>query len=190
MLFFNRIDFYHAKNNNLKDNIYDLINKIKGKFTLIMDKYLFLDKYELFNILYLIKTKIIKDISEKRLTFNTFEEIINYITSLKEPKLNYISLAFTLNNYYTSSAYVSITSILHSKNFYTYISFYLIVPKNFTKKNKDFLRSLYDQYDYFNITFIEMDERYDKAFISRYITKEAYYRFSLGELLYSYILDH
>ena len=200
----NRIDFYHAKNNNLKDNIYDLINKIKGKFTLIMDKYLFLDKYELFkyynftkgkiknifsfkskkgNILYLIKTKIIKDISEKRLTFNTFEEIINYITSLKEPKLNYISLAFTLNNYYTSSAYVSITSILHSKNFYTYISFYLIVPKNFTKKNKDFLRSLYDQYDYFNITFIEMDERYDKAFISRYITKEAYYRFSLGELI-------
>lgn len=75
------------------------------------------------------------------------------------------------------------TSILHSKDYFTYISFYLIIPKNFTKKNKDFLNSLYDQYDYFNITFLEIDERYNKAFISRYITKEAYYRFSLGELI-------
>ena len=28
-----------------------------------------------------------------------------------------------------------------------------------------------------------MDERYDKAFISRYISQETYYRFSLGELI-------
>lgn len=28
-----------------------------------------------------------------------------------------------------------------------------------------------------------MDNRYDKAFVSRYITKEAYFRLSLGELL-------
>ena len=200
----NRIDIYYLKSNNLRDNFYDLINKIKGKFTLIMDKFFFFDKDELLkyfnftkgkiknifsfksrngNILYLIKTKVIKDISEKRLTFNNYEEIINYINSLNEPSLNYISLAFTLNNYYTPSAYVSMTSILHSKDYFTYISFYLIIPKNYKKKNKDFLNSLYDQYDYFNITFLEMDDRYNKAFISRYITKEAYYRFSLGELI-------
>ena len=59
----------------------------------------------------------------------------------------------------------------------------MIIPKNYKKINKEFLKSLYDQYDYFNITFLEMDDRYNKAFISRYITKEAYYRFSLGELI-------
>ena len=74
-------------------------------------------------------------------------------------------------------------SILDSKNYYSYISFYLIVPDNFTQENIDFLSSLYDQYDYFNITFIKMDDRYDKAFISRYLTTHAYYRFSLGELI-------
>ena len=35
----------------------------------------------------------------------------------------------------------------------------------------------------YNITFLKIDNRYDKAFTSSYITKEAYYRFSLGELI-------
>ena len=30
---------------------------------------------------------------------------------------------------------------------------------------------------------MEIDKRYDKAFVSRYITKETYFRFSLGELI-------
>ena len=44
-------------------------------------------------------------------------------------------------------------SILNSKDISTYISFYIVIPKDFDKKNIDFLSSLYDQYDYFNITF-------------------------------------
>ena len=74
-------------------------------------------------------------------------------------------------------------SILNSKEFYTYISFYIVIPKDFDKKNIDFLSSLYEQYDYFNITFLIIDNRYNKAFISRHITTQAYYRFSLGELI-------
>ena len=74
-------------------------------------------------------------------------------------------------------------SILSSKQYYTYIAFYLIVSENFKEKNIKFIESLYDQYDYFNITFIRIDDRYNKAYISRYITKQAYYRFSLGELI-------
>lgn len=75
------------------------------------------------------------------------------------------------------------TSILTNKELYTYISFYLIISNNFSKKNLDFFNSLYNQFDLFNITFIKMDDRYKKAFISRHITQEAYFRFSLGELL-------
>ena len=47
----------------------------------------------------------------------------------------------------------------------------------------DFINSLYDQFDNFNITFIKMDNRYNNVFISRRMTQETYYRFSLGELL-------
>ena len=43
--------------------------------------------------------------------------------------------------------------------------------------------SLYDQFDYFNITFIKIDNRYNNVFVSRRMTQETYYRFSLGELL-------
>ena len=46
-----------------------------------------------------------------------------------------------------------------------------------------FLESLYEVYDYFNISFVQMDDRYKKAYTGRRITKQAYYRFSFGELL-------
>lgn len=74
-------------------------------------------------------------------------------------------------------------SILNNKAYYTYISFYIIVPKNFSKTNIYLLESLYDQYDLFNITFIKMDDRYDKAFISAHISTQTYYRCSIAELL-------
>ena len=74
-------------------------------------------------------------------------------------------------------------SILISKSFYTYILFYLIVPFNFSDKNFELFESLYEQFEFFNITFIKMDNRYDNAYTNRYLTKNAFYRLSLGELL-------
>ena len=109
--------------------------------------------------------------------------MIKYIDLMPSPNLNYISIAFCPNNYYTSLTYVSMTSILNSKDCNTYVSFYVVIPKTFEDKNIRFLNSLYYQYDCFNITFIRMDEKYEKAFVSRYITTQAYYRFSLGELI-------
>ena len=44
-----------------------------------------------------------------------------------------------------------------------------------------FIDSLHEIYEYFNITFIKMDNRYNNAYIDNRITKEAYYRFSLAE---------
>jgi lipopolysaccharide biosynthesis glycosyltransferase len=74
-------------------------------------------------------------------------------------------------------------SILNSKGFYTYILFYLIIPLDFSQKNIKLIESLYEQYDYFNITFIKMDNRYEKAYTNRYLKNNAFYRLSLGELL-------
>ena len=74
-------------------------------------------------------------------------------------------------------------SVLKSKSCNTYISFYLITPDNYKSTNEDFIFSLYDQFDFFNITFIKMDNRYKNAYISRRMSLQTYYRFSLGELL-------
>ena len=74
-------------------------------------------------------------------------------------------------------------SALSSKSESTYISFYIITSINFSNSNADFIMSLYEQFDKFNITFLKIDDRYNNVFISRRMTKETYFRFSLGELL-------
>lgn len=187
----------------LKNPFY-LIEKMKGKFILIMNKIEIFDFYDLekfYNLtkgninnifkftssngndIYLIKSKFLRDAFDKDLSFDNFTSIIDYIFSLPEPQLNYISIALCPDNYYSTYTYVAMISILNSKYYFTYISFYLIITTDFEQKNIDFLNSLYDQYDYFNITFLKMDNRYNIAYISRYLTKQTYFRFSLGGLL-------
>ena len=157
------------------------------------EKYYNLTKGEINNIFefksssgndyYLIKTKILRDIMDKEISFKNFENMISYLLSLPKPHLNYVSIALCSDNYYTAYTYVVMLSILNSKNYLTYISFYIIITKDFKQKNIDFLNSLYDQYDFFNITYLKMDNRYDIAYISRYLTKQTYYRFSFAELI-------
>ena len=195
-----RIIFKEKEENNL----YNLIFKSKGKFILFNNnleefKYNELEKCYNFtkgkinhlfkfksskgNDFYLIKEKIIKDIIDQDLIFDNINDIINYINQLPNPNVNYINVALCPDNYYTPYTYVAMLSILTTKYYYTYLSFYLVIGEDFETKNKDFLLSLYDQYDLFNITFLKMDDRYKNAFISRYLTTQTYYRFSLGELL-------
>ena len=198
----NRISFYEYGKLE-EDNIFEIMNKIKGKFTLMIDKLItfaeeLLQKYynltkgkinNLFEFktekqtLYLIKTKILSELLDYgKFNFN-YTELINNIKSSPFPNFNYISIAYCPNNIYTPFAYVSMLSALSSKSTSTYISFYIITSRHFLKTNMDFINSLYDQFDNFNITFIKMDNRYNNVFISRRMTQETYYRFSLGELL-------
>jgi lipopolysaccharide biosynthesis glycosyltransferase len=183
--------------------LFSLMELLKGKFVLIIYKYFnftYNDFEKFYNYtkgkikniykfkvkresLFLIKSKILRDINDNKLNFKNCSNLIEYITSLPEPQLNYIPVALSTSNNYISLAYICMRSILYSKLAFTYISFYILISKNFTKKNIAFLKSLYDQYDYFNITILELDNRYDKAFVSSYITKETYFRFSLGELI-------
>ena len=192
------------KNKISRIDFLNLIHKIKGKFTIFLENNIKLEDEELKNfyiytqgktdnafkfktkkgnVVYLIRSKILKDLIERLKTFKNINEIIKNIISTPNPKLNYISIALCPDNYYTPLTYVAMMSILDTKVYYTYISFYLIIPKSFTQSNINLLESLYKQYDYFNITFLRNDKRYDKAFISRYLTKQTYYRCSLGELI-------
>ena len=202
-LYNKKIHNYNSKKNFIID-IFKIIDTVKGKFILLLNKMIKFDNDELnyfyhytngkinniFNFgrmdnyeLYLIRTKTIRDIEDDEKNFHDFKELINYIEFLPEPSINYIPIALSPNDKYTPLAYTSMLSILNTKNYYSYIDFYLIIPKNFSSENFILLNSLFEQFNFFNITYIYMNERYQNAFVHRYITTQAYYRFSLGELL-------
>jgi len=198
------IEIYSNKSEIWSKNFLDLTQRIKGKFLFFINnivKFEIDEFYKIYNktkgsiqnifeftydnnqIFYLFRIKKIKEIIDSELKFNNYEQLINYIKRLSLYSLNYIPVAYCPNNYYTTLTYTSMLSILATKHPYTYILFYLIITKDFTKKNIEFIERLYEQFDYFNITFISMDNRYEKAYTKRYLTKNAFYRFSLGELL-------
>lgn len=155
-----RIKSFLLPKKDIIDNIFHVIKKVKGKFIIIINNSLTLEmnKLEVFynfsrgkinNIfkfktkneinLYLIKTKILRDIIDNDISFQNFDNLFSYIIDKQEPKLNYISVGFCPNNYYTPYTYVAMISILNSKFYSTYISFYLIIPEDFTQNNIDFL---------------------------------------------------
>lgn len=131
----------------------------------------------------MIKTKILRDIIDNGKYFKEINDLITYILNLPNPNVNYISISFSLDNNYTLNAYVAIISILDNKNDNTYISFYMIISKDFKRENIDIILSLYEQYELFNITFIRMDNQFDNVTTFRYITKSAYYKLILADLL-------
>ena len=192
----------YISSENMESNTNYLMNLIKGKFTLILDKFVLFSNNELEKLFimsngkidnnfeiqiqnksfHLIRTKVLRNLVEDGQLFNNYNDLINNITNLPNPKLNYISIAICPNDYYVPFTYVSMLSILSSKGEFTFISFYLVISEEFQNKNVDFLLSLYEQFDFFNITFVKMDNRYKNAYISKRMTIQTYFRFSLGEL--------
>ena len=154
-LYNKKIHNYNSKKNFIID-IFKIIDTVKGKFILLLNKMIKFDNDELnyfyhytngkinniFNFgrmdnyeLYLIRTKTIRDIEDDEKNFHDFKELINYIEFLPEPSINYIPIALSPNDKYTPLAYTSMLSILNTKNYYSYIDFYLIIPKNFSSEN-------------------------------------------------------
>ena len=203
--FFNKsLLVYPLYNMHWVNKLNYIINVINGKYLIVLDDFLKLQRDELFNAynitkgkidnifnysitynssFYIIRTKILRDIFDLGINLNNFDKIINYISIYPFPRLNYIHISFCSNDLYTTLTYTSMLSILISKAYYTYIQFYIVIPKDFKKDNILLLESLYQQFEYFNITFIKMDNRFNKAFTSGYLTSHAYYRYSLGELI-------
>ena len=201
----NNIENYIASFERWIYNIYEIINKINCKYVIITDKILKIEKKDIFRIynlikgntqnifesnindgqykIYIIRSKILRDILDYKTNFKNINELINYVYSYPLPKLNYIPISFSSDNNYVSLCYTSMLSVLESKAILSFIIFYIIIPKNFENQNTKFLESLYEQYEYFNITFLQMDNRWDNAFISRYLTIHTYFRYSLAELI-------
>ena len=198
------IELYKNEHKVWKNNFVDLFEKIKSKFFIIFDEAIELEKDDIFNLYnnikgsiynifdfnfhnnltyYLIRTKTVKNFLDAEIDFENYQDIINFLIKTSIHDINYIPIAYCPNNFYASLTYTSMISVLSSKMFYSYILFYLIISEDFSNKNIEFIESLYEQFEYFNITFIKMDNRYEKAYTRRYLSKSAFYRLSLGELL-------
>lgn len=212
-IFFEKIFEFSKINQQIKifksesdiyNNTIHLVLKSKGKFISVLNKNIILTDnsfYEkLYNLtygkifsiyeykienekFYLIKNKILKDIIDNEISFNEFNELEKFIKMMPNKDINYISISFCLDNKYILYSYVSMISILETKNCNTFVSFYIIVIKSFSEQNKNLLLSLYEQYDFLNISFIYMDDRFKNVKVINYLNQIAYYRLSLGELL-------
>ena len=185
-------------------NIIDIINKVDSKYVIISDKFLKFTKdnvLRMYNMtkgnkdnifkcnisdnyyVYLIRSKILRDILDYNNKFKNSKQLINYLYYYPLPKFNYIPISFSSDNKYVSFCYTSMISVLETKSIFSFIILYIIIPKDFKKHNIRFLESLYEQYEYFNITFLKMDDRWDNAFTARYLTIHTYFRYSLAELI-------
>ena len=199
-----RFEFFVCENKDLNHKLMDISNKIKGKFFILINETVKIEKdtfQRIYNNIkgsnknifkinfqnitnhYLIRTKILRDILDYEYEFENYTQLINFIYSYPIPNLNYIPVAYCPNNYYAALTYVSMISILVSKSVYSYILFFLIITTDFSDNNIQLIESLYEQFDYFNITFIKMDDRYERAYTRRYLSKSAFFRLSLGELI-------
>lgn len=130
-----------------------------------------------------IRTKILRDIIDSRNNLNSLEEIINYIYSIPIEAFHYVPIAYACSDNYISLLYTSMISVLNNKGYYTFIIFFIVIPEDFSEINIRFLESLYEQYDYFNITFIRIDDRYKNAYNLGKLSVHVYFRYSLGELI-------
>ena len=187
---FYQIKYYYKKYKNIKileeetdifNSTINLILNSKAKYITVLKRYECLKNSKFFEniynetfgktnniyeykiereVNYLIKNKILKDIIDEDIIFNDFIRLEKYIQAIPILYLNYISISYSIDNKYVIYGYVSMISVLESKNYNTYISFYVIVSNNFTNENKNIILSLYEQYDFFNITFIYIDNRY------------------------------
>ena len=155
-----KLKLYYIKKQSFLYHLYYLIEKSKGKFDIIIDKIENFDYNEIEgfynmtkgkvnsifsfltnngNNIYLIKSKILKSLLDRDFNFKNYSDIINYLFFNITNKIDYISIDFCPDNYYTTYAYVAMISILNTKFYYTYVSFYLIITDYFEQKNIDFL---------------------------------------------------
>ena len=155
-----KLKLYYIKKPSFLYHLYYLIEKSKGKFDIIIDKIENFDYNEIEgfynmtkgkvnsifsfltnngNNIYLIKSKILKSLLDRDFNFKNYSDIINYLFFNITNKIDYISIAFCPDNYYTTYTYVAMISILNTKFYYTYVSFYLIITDYFEQKNIDFL---------------------------------------------------
>ena len=129
------INIYNTNYNAIKD-FYNIINLLKGFFTIFIENINLLNylKFEnIFNLtkgkinnyfnltmpfgnnIYLIKTKLLKDIIDNGVEITSFKLIVNKIIIYPNPQLNYIPISLCPDNHFTNLAYVAMSSILSSK---------------------------------------------------------------------------
>lgn len=103
--------------------------------------------------------------------------------NLKPKNENVIPIAMALDDGYLYPTIVSITSMMENAEKDTVYNIYIMHPDEFLQESKEKLCSLGVKYKNCNIKLINMKKEYAGANEAGHITKPAYYRLSLSELL-------
>ena len=96
-----------------------------------------------------------------------------------------IPIAMALDDGYTHTTIVAITSIMKNSFKKTKYNYYIMIPPDFSIINQRKLKNLEEKYQKYSINFINMTHNfiYNKVRLSSYITTPSYYRLILPDLL-------
>ena len=98
-----------------------------------------------------------------------------------EPKdKSIIPIAFATDNKFTYPLIVLLTSILYNSKSDTFYYFYIMVPNDFFKKNKQRITGLCKKYKKCKTKFLNMGEKYKDWKTDKHYSAAVYYRLSLS----------
>lgn len=180
---------YRERNSLVGPQVYNfyVLNKYNRKINKVPSAYIDLSetKNRSFNYkLFCINTGGSRDYTEQEYSDAklTMMNLFPHKTKYEKPDLP-IHIAMGLDNNYVYPTLVAMTSVLENANPDTKYDFHLMVPGEFTDKNKQIIKSLESKYKRCSINIINMKDAFKSAKSDSKITTPTYYRLMLPSLL-------
>lgn len=101
----------------------------------------------------------------------------------KENISDTIEIAMATDNNYTYQTIVAMTSILENKSKNTFVNFHVMLSEDFDNVNKEKIKSLQNSYSNCCVNILDMNSVPDEAKVSGHVSKAAYFRLNLPNLL-------
>lgn len=100
--------------------------------------------------------------------------------------INRVPIAFCFDDNLIMPAGICLTSLLENAKIDTFYDIFILHDKHATFQNSGYLERLAKKYTNFKITYKDVGDPFENAFEIRGITKAAYYRLLLPEVVLSY----
>jgi hypothetical protein len=110
-----------------------------------------------------------------------FYLILKTTFKIKPKVKSIIPISFATDNKFAYPLIVLLTSILYNSRSITFYYFYIMVPNEFFKENKQKITALCKKYKKCEIIFLNMGEKYKDWKTSNHYSAAVYYRLSLSD---------
>lgn len=95
-----------------------------------------------------------------------------------------IPVILSADNNYAQPLIVSIASLLLTAHRTTTYSFYLLVPDNFSRENKEKIQKVCEKHGKYKLHFVDMKDSYRNTYLHiKHISKATYYRLKIPSML-------